>query len=58
MLRGKKVLKTFKTVSAKAKKTYRLRFSAKGRKRADYRVRLTATAGKTKVVSTQTSRRL
>jgi hypothetical protein len=56
--RGSKVLKTFKTITGVAGRTYRLRFSARHRPRGDYRVRLVATAGATKVTSTLTSRRL
>ena len=56
--RGGKVVRRFKTTTASARRTYRLKLSSKRQRRGDYRVKLTATAGKQKVTSTLVSRRL
>jgi hypothetical protein len=56
--RGNRTIKRFPAKSVAARRTYRLRLKARGLRRGDYRVRLTATAGATKVVSTLVSRRL
>ena len=56
--KGSRTIKRFAARSVAANRTFRLRVLARGLSRGDYRVRLTATSGKTKVVSTLVSRRL
>jgi hypothetical protein len=58
VLRGRRVVARFRAGSRRAGRTYRLRFDSERRGRSDYRVRLTATRGSQRVVSTLTSRRL
>jgi hypothetical protein len=54
--RGKRVVKRFRARTRRAGHVYRVRIRAK--RRGDYRVRLTARAGRTRVKSTIVSRRL
>jgi hypothetical protein len=58
VLRGKKVVKTFKARKRRGGKTFRLRYPAAGAPRRDHRVRITVTRGKRRIVATLTSRRL
>src|SRR4051794_34652680 len=58
VLRGKRVIKTFKRKSYKAARTYRLSLSAKRRTRGDYKVKLDLIRGKERLASTLTSRKL
>jgi hypothetical protein len=58
VLRGKRVVRTFKRKAYRAGRTYRLSFSARRRPRGDYRFKLDLVRGKEKLNSTLTSRRL
>jgi hypothetical protein len=58
VLRGKKVVKSFKARTAKGGKTVRLRYPASAARRGDHRVRITVTRGSRRTVATLTSRRL
>src|SRR3954454_3012452 len=56
--RSGRLVRRFKTTSARAHHTYRLRLSARRLKRGTYTVRLQAVSGSRKVTATLTSRRL
>ena len=56
--RGKKTLKVFATRTARAGRTYRLRFDSEKRARGDYKVRLQLRRGSRRQTATLTSRRL
>jgi hypothetical protein len=59
VLRGKRVVKRFRTKRRAGAQTHRLRVSAEGLRRGNYRVRLTARRGSAKPVrATLTGRRL
>ena len=59
VLRGRRVIRTLTTGTKAAGRTHRLRLSAKGAARGNYRIRLTAvTAAGERVTSTLTARRL
>jgi len=58
VLRGKKVVKRFKSVRRAAGRTFRLTVRPKGLRRGDHHFRIAATAGATRVTQTLTSRRL
>ncbi len=58
VFRGARTVKFFAVRSADPNRTYRLRIGARGLRRGDYRVRITATKGRTKVVSSLVSRLL
>jgi hypothetical protein len=58
VLRGKRVVRRFPAGDRVAGRTYRLRFPAIGRRKGDYRFRLTTVRGSSRVVSILTARRL
>ena len=58
VLRGRRVVRRFPPTMRRAGVTHRLRLASEGIGRGDVRVRLTVTAGSSRVVATLTSRRL
>ena len=58
VLRGRRVVRRFVPTTRRAGVTHRLRLASEGIGRGDVRVRLTVTAGRSRVVATLTSRRL
>ncbi len=58
VLRGRRVVRTYRLQAAARHRTYRLRFPAAGRPRGDYRVRIDAPGGARRVVAELPSRRL
>jgi beta-glucosidase len=58
VLRGRRVVKRYRTRARRAGRVYRLRLRSAGLGRGDHRVRVTATAGGRRVRYTLTSRRL
>jgi len=56
--RGNRTVKTFKTVTRKPGRTFRLRLSAKGLRRGDHRVVITVTRGSERIRATLTAARL
>jgi hypothetical protein len=58
VLRGSRVIHRFPNVTARAGRTYRVTLSPRGLRPADYRFRLVARSGSTRVSSTLTSRRI
>ena len=53
-----RVVRRFRARTRAAGRTYRLRLSARGRRRGEYHVRITARAGRERVVTTLAARRL
>jgi choice-of-anchor B domain-containing protein len=58
VLRGRKVVKRFKTAARRAGRTYTVRLPARGLRRGDHRVRVTAEGAGAKVTSSVVGRRL
>jgi hypothetical protein len=58
VLRGKRVVRRFKTATRRGETTYRLRLPARRLRAGDYRVRVTAGTGKRTVTRTLVARRL
>ena len=58
VLRGSRVIHRFRTVTARGQRTYRVALSPRGLRPGDYRFRLVARSGSTRVTSALTSRRL
>jgi hypothetical protein len=58
VLRGSRVVRTFRASTRRARTLHRLRFDAERRPRGDYRFRIIATAGRTTVRPVLTTRRL
>jgi hypothetical protein len=58
VLRGRRVVRRFRAASRAGERVHRLRLAPRGLPRGEYRIRLTAVAGNTRVVSTLGARRL
>ena len=58
VFRGRKVVRRYKATTRAANRFHRLTLRPKGMRRGEYRIRLTAVAGNTRVVSTLGARRL